>query len=171
MKEWNMQRNSSRGSTLIIALVFLLVLTVAGITAMRFSSMEETMAGNSQSRNYVFQQATSEIYWNLSEFANATNAVGRNQLLKAKEVTGSVGADAQRTLPATAKPAVEISSKFDNIADKNQLSYLSEAPCEDGSSIESFVCIQYEIDVTAQLSNGATSQQIQGFIFQNNKVQ
>lgn len=171
MKRWSIQKNSSQGSTLIIALVFLLVLTVAGITAMRFSSMEETMAGNSQSRNYVFQQATSEIYWNLSEFANATNALGRNQLLKAKEVSGNVDADAQRTLPATAKPAVGIASKFDNIAEENFLSYLSEAPCEDGSSVESFVCIQYEIDVTAQVDNGATSQQVQGFIFQNNKVQ
>ncbi len=171
MQGWNINKQTSRGSTLIVALIFLLILTIAGITAMRFSSLEEAMAGNSQSRNYVFQQATSEIYFHLSKFADANDAAGRNQLLKAKDKTGTISDVEKKTLPAGAKPIVEIDSKFKNIKPKNELRYLEEAPCVDGSSVESFVCITYEIGVTASANSGSSSQQIQGFIFQNNKVQ
>lgn len=169
MKGWNINKKTSRGSTLIIALVFLLILTIAGITAMRFASMEETMAGNSQSRNYVFQQATSEIYWYLNAFYDETNLSARNELRKAGEKSGAVSDEEKKTLPVSAKPFIEVDSELKNIKGKNKLSYLSETPCEDGSSIESFVCIKYEIDVTAEVDNGASSQQVQGFIFQNNK--
>lgn len=169
MKSWNVNKQASRGSTLIVALVFLLILTLAGVTAMRFSSMEEAMAGNSQSRNYVFQQATSEIYWHLNAFYNENNLAARNQLRFAQEKTGNISEEDKRTLPDSAKLFIEIDSKLKDITAKNRLTYLSDAPCEDGSSIESFVCIKYEIDVTARTDNGASSQQIQGFVFQNNK--
>src|SRR5690554_7337500 len=39
-----------RGASLIVALVFLLVLTAAGLTAVRFATLEERMASNAQDR-------------------------------------------------------------------------------------------------------------------------
>jgi Tfp pilus assembly protein PilX len=38
MRRFNVQKRAQQGATLIVALVFLLVLTVAGVTAMRFST-------------------------------------------------------------------------------------------------------------------------------------
>lgn len=44
-----------RGSALIIALVFLLVMTLLGVTAMQGTTQQETMAGNARQRNLAFQ--------------------------------------------------------------------------------------------------------------------
>jgi type IV pilus assembly protein PilX len=46
-----------RGVALVIALVFLLLLTILGITAMSTTSLEEKMAGNVKDRNSAFQSA------------------------------------------------------------------------------------------------------------------
>ncbi|NKN33653.1 pilus assembly PilX family protein [Marichromatium bheemlicum] len=45
------------GVALIVSLVFLLVMTLAGVTAMRVTSLEETMASNSHQRTLAFQGA------------------------------------------------------------------------------------------------------------------
>lgn len=50
-------RTSQSGSALIIALVFLLVLTLLGTSTMRTSTMQERMAGNMRDWNIGFQRA------------------------------------------------------------------------------------------------------------------
>lgn len=45
------------GSVLAIALIFLLLMTLLGVTAMRTTTMQERMAGNVRDRNLAFQAA------------------------------------------------------------------------------------------------------------------
>lgn len=45
------------GSVLIVGIIFLLVMTMLGITAMQSTSQEERMAGNMRDRNVAFQAA------------------------------------------------------------------------------------------------------------------
>jgi type IV pilus assembly protein PilX len=46
-----------RGSALIVALVFLLAMTLIGVTGMQGTTLQERMAGNSRDRNLAFQAA------------------------------------------------------------------------------------------------------------------
>lgn len=62
-----MQRQ--RGIVLIVGLVFLLVLTIIGVTALRTSTLEERMAGNMMSKTLAFQDAESAI----ASFINTIN--------------------------------------------------------------------------------------------------
>ena len=51
------RRRSQRGVALVIALVFLLILTILGITAMQTATMQERMSGNVRARNVALQAA------------------------------------------------------------------------------------------------------------------
>lgn len=48
---------NNKGSALIVALVFLLILTIVGVTAMQGTSQQETMAGNMRDHSLAFQSA------------------------------------------------------------------------------------------------------------------
>lgn len=50
-----------RGAALIVALIFLLVLTLLGTTAMRGTTMQERMAGNTRDWNLAFQAAEAAL--------------------------------------------------------------------------------------------------------------
>jgi type IV pilus assembly protein PilX len=50
-----------RGSALIFALVFLLVMTVIGVTGMQGTTQQEKMAGNMRNRNLAFQAAEAAL--------------------------------------------------------------------------------------------------------------
>jgi Tfp pilus assembly protein PilX len=50
-----------RGVALVVALIFLLVLTILGVTVMNISSLEGRMAGNTQETNRAFQGAESAV--------------------------------------------------------------------------------------------------------------
>jgi len=50
-----------RGIALVIALIFLLILTIFGVTAMSTTALEEKMAGNTKERNVAFQSAESAL--------------------------------------------------------------------------------------------------------------
>lgn len=50
-----------RGSALIVALVFLLAMTLIGVTAMQGTTQQETMAGNARQRNLAFQAAEAAL--------------------------------------------------------------------------------------------------------------
>jgi len=50
-----------RGAALVVALVFLLVLTVLGVTSMRSTTLQERMAGNLQDNNLAFQAAEAAL--------------------------------------------------------------------------------------------------------------
>lgn len=54
-------RSRQRGSTLIVALVFLLAMTLIGVTAMQSTSQQESMAGNARERNLAFQAAEASL--------------------------------------------------------------------------------------------------------------
>lgn len=54
-------RAAQRASALIIALIFLLLLTLLGTTAMRGTSMQERMAGNTRDWNLAFQAAEAAL--------------------------------------------------------------------------------------------------------------
>lgn len=58
-KKWKI--NSQHGSALIISLIFLLLLTIIGVTAMQSSTMQERMAGNTRDRNLAFQSAEAAL--------------------------------------------------------------------------------------------------------------
>ena len=49
--------NTQRGMTLIIALIFLLILTMLGVTAMQSTVVEERIAGNTRDKDTAFQSA------------------------------------------------------------------------------------------------------------------
>lgn len=50
-----------KGFVLVMALVFLALLTIIGVTAMGTTSLEEKMAGNMKDRNLAFQAAESAL--------------------------------------------------------------------------------------------------------------
>jgi Tfp pilus assembly protein PilX len=50
-----------RGIALVVALVFLLMLTILGVTVMNTASLEGRMAGNTQEMNHAFHAAESAI--------------------------------------------------------------------------------------------------------------
>lgn len=52
---------SQRGSALIIALIFLLLMTLIGVTAMQGTTQQETMAGNARQRNLAFQASEAAL--------------------------------------------------------------------------------------------------------------
>lgn len=49
--------NKESGAVLAVGLVFLMLLTLLGVTAMQVTTLEEKMAGNSRDRNSAFQAA------------------------------------------------------------------------------------------------------------------
>lgn len=166
---------TSRGSALVMSMVFLLVLTIAGVTAMRFASLEERMAANSQASAHVLQQAQSEIQTQLGHLATAA---GRNQLnrLDYSTLTKEAEAEKLKYLPETAsedRPLAAASTvseahQISDINDNRQIRFIRDGHCGDGSSIGKFICIDFEIEVEAELSNGVYSHQAQGFTFKNN---
>lgn len=54
-------RGRQSGAVLAVSLIILLLLTLIGITAMRVTTMEEKMAGNTRNRNLAFQAAESAL--------------------------------------------------------------------------------------------------------------
>jgi type IV pilus assembly protein PilX len=56
----NSVRNQS-GAALVVGLIFLVILTLLGITAMQTGILEERMAGNSRDRNIAFQAAEAAL--------------------------------------------------------------------------------------------------------------
>jgi len=62
-----------KGAVLVTALVFLVILTMLGITSMTTNILEERMAANTQEVNRAFQAAESSIY---TAFDSSTAFVG-----------------------------------------------------------------------------------------------
>lgn len=76
--------SGERGSALTIALIFLLLMTLLGVSAMRGSNMQERMAGNLRDRNMAFQAAEAALRsgegW-LMNIANQNLANARDPLV------------------------------------------------------------------------------------------
>lgn len=165
--------HSQRGASLIVALIFLLVLTAAGITAVRFATLEERMASNAQFRNMAQQLAQSEIRAQLQRFNSS--AAGRAPLLQAEGAGAHGLSDAQReilALPATSKAPAALDAVIDSAeADfpRHSVRFLRQGVCEDGSSTKLFTCTYYDVATTARMSGGAESSQNQGIVFMSNQ--
>ncbi|MBK1672715.1 hypothetical protein CKO35_05250 [Ectothiorhodospira shaposhnikovii] len=56
-----LRHSGQTGSALVIALVFLLLLTLIGVTAMQGTTLQERMAGNARDRNLSFQGAEAAL--------------------------------------------------------------------------------------------------------------
>lgn len=56
-----LHRASQKGVALVMSMVFLLILTLIGVTAMNTSALEERMAGNMVDKNYALQAAESAL--------------------------------------------------------------------------------------------------------------
>lgn len=52
---------SQRGAALVISLVFLVVMTLVGVTVMNTTTLQERMAGNTADRSIAFQAAESAL--------------------------------------------------------------------------------------------------------------
>ncbi|MGB1950272.1 MAG: pilus assembly PilX family protein [Marinobacter sp.] len=52
---------SQKGSVLIVSLIFLLLLTIVGLSAMNMTSLEERMAGNFRDHDLAFQAAEAAL--------------------------------------------------------------------------------------------------------------
>src|SRR5262245_48487105 len=54
-------RNNSKGAALVITLVFLVLLTILGLSSMGTTAIEEKMAHNARDRNLAFQAAETAL--------------------------------------------------------------------------------------------------------------
>ncbi|MFV3330729.1 PilX N-terminal domain-containing pilus assembly protein [Pseudomonas sp. NY15437] len=153
---------SQQGAGLIVALVFLAVLTIAGITAARLTNVEERMAGNTQFRGITYQNAQTEIRSQIAAY-NA-NLLGRKPLLDAanqniEDIHGFP--DRRAALPVD---AIQANANITT----NTIRYMNKSLCE-GASVGKFECSGYEINSVSSLDNGASSNQTQGIYFINSK--
>lgn len=57
----NIAMRQQNGSALIIGLIFLVLLTILGLTAMQTTTLEEKMSGNLRDRSLAFQSAESAL--------------------------------------------------------------------------------------------------------------
>lgn len=170
------------GATLIVALIFLVVLTAAGITAVRFATNDERMASSNQFRNTAYQQGQTEIRSHLLRFGAVAN---RQPLISAKNAAASNSDSDEATDPSwknvlTRFPAlkkrislaaqVTVPTTGDN-AQVNTLRSVGQLDCATvgkGYSFGNYTCEQYEVRAQAKVG-GALSDQAQGFVFFNLK--
>jgi Tfp pilus assembly protein PilX len=162
-----------RGASLIVALIFLLVLTAAGLTAVRFATLEERMASNTQFRGMAHQLTQSEMRAQLRRFN--TSAAGRASLLNAQNAAAHGLTADQLTnlaLPDTSRLPVALDAEIDPadaVFSQHSVRFLSQRICEDGSSGDKFSCTYYEVATTARMDGGAESSQTQGIVFMSNQ--
>ena len=154
-------RPAERGATLIIALVFLLVLTAAGITAVQLATTNERMASNSQFRGAAFQLAQSELQAQFLRFsANVANLtplqLAQNQPAEPIPLFPGRRAELALTAQITASGATQAP----------EVNFMRTVDCVTlglGDSVETFTCTQYEMTARATLNGGAFSDQTYGF--------
>lgn len=175
MKITQQSLEQQQGATLLVALIFLVVLTVAGITAARFATNEERMASSNQFRNTAFQLAQTEIRSQMAFFSDTTN---REQLLAAIDLTN---ANAETEPNATLRqrfPDLRVFTDLTalttapGLAQANQLRSMGKLDCAtfgEGYSFDAYTCRQYEMKARSTIADSAYSDQTQGFVFFNLK--
>lgn len=172
------------GATLIVALVFLVVLTAAGITAVRFATNDERMASSNQFRNTAYQQSQTEIRSQLLRL----NVVANRQPLMSATSDSVMSATASNEddpnwvnalsrFPSLKRPislasivALPTSSNSEN-SQVNTIRSVGQLDCASfgkGYSFGNYTCQQYEIKATTRIG-GALSDQAQGLVFFNLK--
>ena len=56
-----MNRSAHRGATLIVCLIFMLIMTVIGASALQSTTLQERMAGNARDTHAAFQAAEAAL--------------------------------------------------------------------------------------------------------------
>jgi type IV pilus assembly protein PilX len=77
----------SQGSVLIVSLIFLLLLTIVGVSAMNMTNLEEKMTGNFRDHDLAFQTAETAL---LDAEAYVEDTFDINQALTDPACTGSI---------------------------------------------------------------------------------
>lgn len=170
------------GATLIVALVFLVVLTAAGITAVRFATNDERMASSNQFRNTAYQQSQTEIR---SQLLSLNVVANRQPLMSATNGTAATSTNEddpnwvnslsrfpslRRPISLTSIVPLPTSSNSDN-SQTNTIRSVGQLDCASfgkGYSFGNYTCQQYEIKATTRFG-GALSDQAQGLVFFNLK--
>lgn len=63
MKSLRSIRKSQNGVTLIVALIFLAIMSLLGVTVAQTTQLEERMAGNTRDRDLAFQATEAALKW------------------------------------------------------------------------------------------------------------
>jgi Tfp pilus assembly protein PilX len=79
-----------RGVALVVGMIFLLVLTILGVNALRTTALEEQMAGNLQQRTVAFQDAEARI----TEVINLLNLGDPDKTLSTGDTCDTIDPDA-----------------------------------------------------------------------------
>lgn len=87
----SMPPNGEKGAVLIIALMFVVILTLLGVTAVMTTTMEERMAGNSRDHNVAFQAAEAALRDAESDIL-CRNAAGTGLCTRTIPISGQTGA-------------------------------------------------------------------------------
>ncbi|MGX5220807.1 pilus assembly PilX family protein [Pseudomonas segetis] len=164
-----------QGATLLVALIFLVVLTVAGITAARFATNEERMASSNQFRNTAFQLAQTEIRSQMAFFGNQAN---RGQLQTAIDIPLDKNDPEVDTTLRQRFNDIRPFEKLDpltsapGLVQDNKLRSMGKLDCAaygEGYSFDAYTCQQYELKARSTIADSAYSDQTQGFVFFNLK--
>lgn len=86
-----MPPSGEKGAVLITALMFVVILTLIGVTAVMTTTMEERMAGNSRDRNVAFQAAEIALR-DAERDILCLNAAGTGSCTRTMPISGQTGA-------------------------------------------------------------------------------
>lgn len=93
-----------RGMALVFALIVLLILTILGVSALRTSSLQQLMAGNTQEQTRAFEAADSGLSHALNDIKANTASVDPTSFANNTQYTYQVSSTSERsTATATAK--------------------------------------------------------------------
>lgn len=168
--------DSQRGSTLIIALILLLVMTVTAIYGLRTITLEEKMAAATLDRNVAFQDAEAALLYaeGIAEAQSKTKPPNKN-FPSYSDTADTCPSSANNTCSngLCAKPDKDCPLRWEDSnftgwtnatiqggglsgnAPQYFIEYLGNTfPCSDGGSLDPKNCMRYRITVRSNPSSG-----------------
>lgn len=118
-----MQRQN--GIALMTALVFLVVLTILGLAAMRSTTMQERMSGNLRDQGVATQAAEAALRDARADLSFGAHANGRNVTASSFPATGT-STDCVKGLCGPATVATRLSELTTNLSDANKYAVYGE---------------------------------------------
>ncbi len=100
-------RRGERGSALAIALIFLLLMTLLGVSAMRGSNLQERMAGNLRDRNMAFQSAEAALRAGEAWLLNFANQQAADLAAPITDVVNPAAWDGAAPAPTGTVPGLD----------------------------------------------------------------
>jgi Tfp pilus assembly protein PilX len=139
--------NNQRGVALVFALVVLLILTILGVSALRTSSLEQLMSGNTQEQTRALEAADSGLSHALHDIQNSTTSVDPTSYVNNTQYTYQV-----QSVLGTEK------SKATATANKPTLTQIGPAVRSNMPS-GSTVCVAYYDQKVIGATNGTLAQE------------